>query len=172
MLAPSFSVRPAEAADVEPLIDLYEAVASEGKWIGGELPVDRQRWRQGFVDSFLSPEDSTMLVAATDDRLIGNTGVQGHGGVGELGMMVAADWRGKGVGSALLAEAIGWARASGLHKIALQVWPHNDGARQLYRKFGFVEEGYLRRHYRRRNGQLWDAVMMALILDETSPGRA
>jgi RimJ/RimL family protein N-acetyltransferase len=36
--------------------------------------------------------------------------------------------------------------------------------------FGFVEEGYLRRHYRRRNGQLCDAVMMALVLDETSSG--
>jgi hypothetical protein len=28
----------------------------------------------------------------------------------------------------------------------------------------------LRRHYPRRNGQLWDAVIMGLILDKTSPG--
>lgn len=66
--------------------------------------------------------------------------------------------------------AVGWARESGLHKLVLQVWPHNERARALYRKFGFVEEGYLRRHYRRRNGQLWDAVMMGLVLDESSLG--
>jgi RimJ/RimL family protein N-acetyltransferase len=49
------------------------------------------------------------------------------------------------------------------------VWPHNQSARRLYRSFGFEEEGYLRRHYRRRNGELWDAVIMGLLLfDETS----
>jgi len=28
----------------------------------------------------------------------------------------------------------------------------------------------MRRHYRRRSGELWDAVIMGLVLDETSPG--
>jgi RimJ/RimL family protein N-acetyltransferase len=54
--------------------------------------------------------------------------------------------------------------------VALQVWPHNHAARALYRRFGFADEGLLRRHYRRRNGELWDAVVMGLVLDESSPG--
>ena len=62
------------------------------------------------------------------------------------------------------------ARDLGAHKVALQVWPHNEAARRLYLRHGFVEEGLLRRHYPRRNGELWDAVIMGLILDETSPG--
>jgi hypothetical protein len=33
-----------------------------------------------------------------------------------------------------------------------------------------VEEGRLRRHYRRRNGELWDAVVMGLVFDTTTPG--
>ena len=45
-------------------------------------------------------------------------------GVADLGMAVAAGWRGRGVGTALLAEA-DRARAAGAHKLALQVWPHN-----------------------------------------------
>ena len=40
----------------------------------------------------------------------------------------------------------------------------------LYRKVGFVIEGRRRRQYRRRNGELWDAVLMALVLDHASPG--
>ena len=36
----------------------------------------------------------------------------------------------------------------------------------LYRKFGFEQEGYLRSHYRRANGELWDAVVMGLLLRE------
>ena len=78
--------------------------------------------------------------------------------------MPAADARGRGVGSALLATAIEWARAAGAHKVALQVWPDNQGAIALYRKFGFAQEGHLRRHYRRRNGDLWDAIIMGLAL--------
>ncbi len=85
-------------------------------------------------------------------------------GVTDLGMMVASDERGRGVGSALLAAAIAWARDAGAHKVALQAWPHNEAAIALYRKFGFEHEGVLRRHYRRRNGDLWDAVIMGLPL--------
>ncbi|MGH9178809.1 MAG: GNAT family N-acetyltransferase, partial [Acidimicrobiales bacterium] len=87
-------------------------------------------------------------------------------GVADLGMLVAAGWRGQGVGAALMRSGLDWAREAGAHKIALQVWPHNEAALALYRKFGFVEEGRLRRHYRRRDGELWDAVLMGLLLDE------
>jgi RimJ/RimL family protein N-acetyltransferase len=168
-----FTLRDAHEADVDRMMELYEAVASEGKWIGGEAPVDREQWRQGFLDRFQAGrEPSAMHVAeATDDgALIGNLGVESHQGVGDLGMMVAIHWRGHGVGSALMEAGIEWAKESGLHKLVLQVWPHNERAWALYTKFGFVEEGYLRRHYRRRNGQLWDVVMMALVLDESSFG--
>lgn len=78
--------------------------------------------------------------------------------------MVAAGWRGRGVGTALVAAAIDWARARGLHKLALSVFPHNHAAIALYKKFGFVEEGRLVRHVRRADGQLWDLIEMGLLL--------
>ena len=79
---------------------------------------------------------------------------------------MAADWRGRGVGTALVAAAVEWARAHGLHKLALSVFPHNNAAIALYRKFGFVAEGRLVRHVRRADGQLWDLIEMGLLLDE------
>jgi len=33
-------------------------------------------------------------------------------------------------------------------------------ALDLYRKAGFVEVGRKLRHYRRANGELWDAILM------------
>jgi putative acetyltransferase len=54
--------------------------------------------------------------------------------------------------------------------VTLELWPHNRAARRLYERAGFVEEGRRRRHYRRRSGELWDSVVMGLVLDETSPG--
>jgi len=79
-------------------------------------------------------------------------------------MMVAAGWRGRGVGSALVAAAIDWARAQGMHKLSLSVFPHNAAAIALYRKFGFVEEGRRVRHLRRASGALWDLIDMGLLL--------
>jgi RimJ/RimL family protein N-acetyltransferase len=83
---------------------------------------------------------------------------------GEIGMAVARDWRGRGVGSALLAAAIQWARENGLHKLILGVFPHNVAAIALYRKHGFVEEGRRAKQYRRASGELWDSIEMGLLL--------
>jgi L-amino acid N-acyltransferase YncA len=64
----------------------------------------------------------------------------------------------------LLAAAIEKARGEGLHKLSLEVFPHNDAAIALYRKFGFVEEGHRVKHYRRASGELWDSIVMGLLL--------
>ena len=107
-----------------------------------------------------------MFVADDEGAIVGLLGIELTSyGVADFGMMVAADRRGQGIGSALMAAAIEWARTAGAHKLSLQVWPHNEAARALYRKFGFEEEGLLRRQYRRRNGELWDAIVMGLLLD-------
>ena len=68
------------------------------------------------------------------------------------------------VGSALMATAIEWSRAQGLHKLSLSVFAHNEAAIGLYRKFGFVEEGCRIKQYRRQSGELWDTVEMGLLL--------
>lgn len=160
--AGEIEVRPAAAADIETWLDLYAAVAGEGRWIGGELPIDRARMEKGFLAMVDDPEEG-VFVAEADGRIVGQLGIgRKRDGHAELGMLVADGWRGRGVGSALMDAAIDWARAHDVHKVALEVWPHNEAAIALYRKFGFEEEGYLKAHYRRRNGELWDVVVMGL----------
>lgn len=61
-------------------------------------------------------------------------------------------------------RAIDWARSRGLHKLTLGVFPHNEAATALYRKFEFAEEGRRARDIRRANGELWDVVEMGLLL--------
>ena len=161
----TIAVRPAVEHDLDAAVDLYVAVAEEGTGIAAEAPVDRPGRRQRF-ESSIRREDAQFFVAEADGRLVGTLGIEVQRyGVAELGMMVAGDMRGRGVGSALMHAALAWARNAGAHKISLQVWPHNEAALALYRKFGFQEEGLFRRHYRRRNGEQWDAVVMGLLLD-------
>ena len=160
----SVEVRPAIEADLDAAVDLYADVAAEGRWIGAEAPVDTAERRARFHSS-ITRDDAQFFVADDGERIIGELGIEvAPYGVADFGMMVAADARGRGVGSALLSAAIEWARSAGAHKVALQVWPDNQGAIALYRKFGFAQEGHLRRHYRRRNGDLWDAIIMGLAL--------
>lgn len=157
-------IRRAEPSDIEGMLDAYESVAAEGRYIGGELPIDRagrrERWLEGLGD-----RSAASFVAEVEGAIVGTAGVTGAG-PSELGMLVVPGWRGRGVGSALLCACVAWAQQAGSHKVTLQVWPHNTAAINLYRKHGFNEEGYLRRHWRRRNGELWDAVIMGLPLED------
>ena len=160
-----FVVRRARHEDLPAAVDLRAAVANEGRWIGTEAPVDRVD-RLARLRETLGDQSQALFVATAAEEVIGELRLKLQiYGVADLSMLVAAGWRGRGVGSALLAAGLDWAGQAGAHKVSLQVWPHNAAARALYRKFGFVEEGVLRRHYRRRNGELWDAVVMGLFLD-------
>lgn len=119
----------------------------------------------------LKRDEAASFVAVLDGRLVGSLGVSfSRSGVAELGMFVAPDSRGKGVGSALMQACLDWVRTAGGHKVTLTVFPHNQAALALYSKFGFTTEGTLRRQFRRRNGELWDGTIMGLVLDTTSPG--
>jgi putative acetyltransferase len=163
------AIREAIATDFEDWFRLYDSVAAEGKWIGGEAPSDRDA-RQRAFDAYLADPDAVSFLAEADGGLVGNLGVEVRRGIADLGMMVDAEWRGRRVGSALMEACIAWTTAHGAHKLVLEVWPHNTAAQGLYRKYGFEQEGHLRRHYRRRNGELWDAIRMGLVLDRESPG--
>lgn len=156
----SFIVRPATPEDLEATVDMFIEVASEGRWIGTELPVDRDERIRKWRASMENPKNA-FFVAVEGDRIVGNASLEWKG-VSDLGMAVAADRRGQGVGNALLEACIEWARKEGVHKMELKVWPHNEAAIALYEKFGFEREGYMKRHYRRRNGEIWDCVLMGL----------
>jgi RimJ/RimL family protein N-acetyltransferase len=158
-------VRPTEPEDLDELLDLYEAVAAERIHIGGEAPIDRPRRRARWLETLDPSTAATSFVAQAGGELVGQLGLTGAGRM-DLGMFVAAPWRGRGVGKALLEAALDYARAHEAYKISLEVWPHNTAAISFYEKFGFEREGYLRKHWRRRNGELWDSVVMGLLLVE------
>jgi RimJ/RimL family protein N-acetyltransferase len=161
-------VRPLTRDDLPEVFETYAATAAEARWIAAEPPVDRDDKIAGW-GARADGVGGTMLVAEIDGRVAGAAGLEWQSRCGSgllsLGMWVAREHRGRGVGSALLEACISWARSAGAHKITLEVWPHNEPAIALYRKSGFEQEGYLRDHWRRRNGELWDSVIMGLRLD-------
>ena len=157
---PKFEVRPARRDDAREMAELLAAVAEERDGIATEPPVDVDARTHEFAESAAGS-----LVAEADGAIIGMIRVgEGRFGVGELAMLVERGWRGRGVGSALVAAAIEAARSKGLHKLSLDVFAHNAAAIALYHKFGFVEEGRRVGQYRRSSGELWDSIVMGLLL--------
>lgn len=145
-----------------------EEVAAEGRWIGSEAPIDRGAKRARWLET-MTAEGEELFVAQHAGALVGMADVRGTGPT-YLGMLVRRGFRGRGIGTQLLDACLGWAVAKGSHKLWLEVWPHNEPAIRLYEKLGFKREGYLEKHWRRRNGELWDAVVMGRLLDDLRPG--
>jgi len=164
-------VRDATLEDVPAILDLHARVAAEGKWIGTEAPIDAERYGKVFVHT-IEDDQSHFLVAVDDGIVVGNLGLHPTvTGVIGIGMSVDSNHRGQGVGTALMNAAIDWARGrNDVHKLELEVWPHNAAGLALYRKTGFEFEGRRPRQYRRNNGELWDSIAMGLVLDRHSPG--
>src|SRR5262249_9985528 len=89
MAIAAVSLRPAEEDDRRALAELSAAVAEERDGIAAEPPVDVDARAARFALD-------TMVVAVADSEIVGYLHVdQSWFGVGELGMLVAADWRGR-----------------------------------------------------------------------------
>ena len=63
--------------------------------------------------------------------------------------MVAVDARRQGIGTALLEQAVDWARAAGVRKLELHVFPHNEPAIGSTSASASSARATARRHYRR-----------------------
>jgi putative acetyltransferase len=159
-------VRPAQPADAGALVALAEAVGAEPEgWL-----ISDSRWRsvgseRRYLRAVRRHPDAAVFVAEVAGEIVGRLSVArdphpASRHVADLGLMVAADARRRGVGWALLDQAVEWARPAGVRKLELHVFPHNEPAVRLYERFGVVREGVRRGHYRRK-GEYVDAILMA-----------
>jgi ribosomal protein S18 acetylase RimI-like enzyme len=141
-------------------------VLAEEGMIATEPPVDLEARAAKFRELIDSTGPDTLLVLEEDGEIAGHAGVhEGQTpGVMSFGMGVIPSARGRGGGRALLEAAVEHARACGAHKLELEVWPENERAIALYESAGFEVEGLRRDHYRRADGSLRSAVLMAKLL--------
>src|SRR2546425_5793809 len=121
-----FQIRPARDGDRLPLAVLFAAVAEERDGIATEPPVDIEARAASWT------LDGT-LVAVAGAEIVGSLHIElSRHGFGEIGMAVAREWRGRGVGSALLAAAVEGAGERRLDKLSLRGFAHNPPPIALY----------------------------------------
>ena len=159
-------VRRAVPGDAPGLVALAEAVGrEEGRWI-----LATESWRsvadeRRYLKTVQRHPDAAVFVAEDDGRLVARLSLSrdthpASRHVADLGLMVDAAYRRRGIGRTLLEEAVVWARGAGIRKLELHVFPWNEPALCLYESFGFEREGYRKRHYA-RDLEFVDAILMA-----------
>jgi ribosomal protein S18 acetylase RimI-like enzyme len=156
----NYDLRRATTDDFGPLLDLYEAVAAEGRWIGTEPGFDRERYRFNWMRWIDDPR-FLFIVALDGDEVVGNLAVYPDLNYGfQLGMLLDASHRGLGIGRAMMEHALDWGREHAIATIALFVFPHNERALALYRSMGFVEIERFPADVKRTSGEVWDTILM------------
>ncbi len=144
---------------------IMAAVAEEGL-IGTEPPVDVDARAQRFRASIEADGPGASWVLDDGGRVVGHAGAHERAaGVLYLGMAILREARGQGGGRALLQAILDHAQTNGAHKLELEVWIDNARAIALYASTGFEVEGLRRNHYRRQDGSLRSALVMARLLD-------
>lgn len=157
-------IRDATFEDCDALGAGMKVVVDEGIWLATEGAAELElanRFRQAIL------EGHQVFVLEERGGVVGALGVHpgSTAGVVSLGMWVLPSHRGRGGGRMLMEAALA-ARPDEVHKIELEVFPENEAAIALYRKLEFEEEGLRRNHYRRRDGSLRSALIMARLFED------
>jgi len=128
--------------------------------------LSREKWAEQ-VKRMVSEPDSHQFVALVGGKVVGMAGLHRYQGrkshVAGMGMSVHDEYQGRGVGTRLMEALIdladNWLM---LYRLELEVYPDNEPALRLYRRFGFQEEGR-KRAGAVRDGEYIDILMMSRL---------
>lgn len=145
--------------------------------------ISKIRKMPGVMDNILSNKDEEeesikekiinrgknqyWYVAEENGKVIGLGILMNHGNlrkkhVGVITLMVNSDYQNKGVGSLLMDKLINLSESLNVIRLELCVFRDNYKAINLYKKFGFKEEG-IKVKSALKNGEYIDEIMMARI---------
>lgn len=119
------------------------------RYRGEEISLEEE---EKFLNSTLekiNQKKAVFLTVWCDGKLIGASGIELKNNIerhlGVFGITIAKEFRGEGIGIILMKTVMDEAinNLTGLEIIELGVYAENDLAKQMYKKFGFLEYGML-----------------------------
>lgn len=157
--------------DAQKIVDFYNFVGGETSYLSFEkdeypLDVDAQ---VASIKSLEGNQTNIMIMAMDGDEIAGIATINSSHKIksrheGELGIVVAKKYQGKGIGTELIKRLIEWARGNGVTtRIRLDTRADNINAVSLYLKFGFQFEGCLK-NSTLLNGKYYDLYVMGMML--------
>ncbi|WP_026908719.1 GNAT family N-acetyltransferase [Paucisalibacillus globulus] len=160
---------PSDAAGLAELIQQVENTSQYMLWEPGERNIQPDQ-QQRMMERIQGEDNSTILVAEQDDRLMGYLFAIGgkpkktkHSAYLVIG--IHQDYRGKGVGSLLFNELNQWAAHHHIRRLELTVVSRNEPGLALYKKMGFDIEG-TKKESLFINGEYVDEYYMSKIFQQ------
>jgi len=141
-----YNVRPITNKDIPEYLALTQFTDSETDFLGSAADDPRPSPLQLIAS--LKNQRQVIFVAENDKGLIGHLGSFWRRGKNKklghcmnVGLAVAKDFWGHGIGTALMNAHEEWARQNGIVRLQLEVVTENERAVALYKKRGFAIEG-------------------------------
>ncbi|MGE6630327.1 N-acetyltransferase family protein [Bacillus sp. NPDC077027] len=133
--------------DLKAIVDIYNSTIASREVTADTEPVtveERRNW-------FLNHSDKRPLYVKTDDNgtiygwLSFETfyGRPAYNGTVEISIYLNQDYRGQGIGSLFLKEALELAPSLNIRTLLAFIFGHNKASIQLFKKYGFKQWGYL-----------------------------
>lgn len=157
--------------DAKNIVDFYNFVGGETSYLSFEKD-EYPNTVEGQIEDIKALEGNptnTMLLALDGEKIVGIATISSSHKIksrheGELGIVVAKDYHGRGIGSELIKRLIDWAKGNGVTtRIKLDTRADNVKAVSLYLKFGFVVEGCLK-NSTLLNGEYYDLYVMGMMI--------
>lgn len=166
-------IRHVRRDDVERLLHYINTVSKEQTYIlfqGEQMGLEEEsRYVEGFITKAENHKAVKLLVFHKDEfiglaDIITKERAESH--VGVFGIIVAKEWRKKGIGRFLMEKTIEEAQKNitGLKIITLGVFGDNPIAKKLYEKMGFIEYGLLPKGIKHKE-ELVDHIYMYKLAD-------
>lgn len=163
------TIRQANSDDAEKLLNCIKTYVPQSDYIPKleqEIKLTIEQANE-WINSFLTNENSVLLIAEYENEIIGNIDLTGsrrkimeHTAV--IGMGMLKEWRNSGLGTALLKLAIEWAKENPILELLwLQVYTDNKLGLGLYRKMGFEENGIMKNFFK-QDEKYFDNLTMTM----------
>jgi len=165
-----YRIEKAKPEDAGQMLAFLKAAGGESDNLSfGEegLPLTEEE-EADHIRSVLKSEKSLMLVAKTNGRIVGSCSIDAFprrfSHRGELGIIISKECWHQGIGTALMREAIRFAKEEAhLEVLSLEVRADNRNAIALYEKFGFRRIGTFPKYFK-IGDRCFDAELMNLDL--------
>lgn len=162
----SFQLRPATSVDGEIIEKNINSVCKEKVYLYTDTFILTHEWRKVLSNSVDEKGGDLLIVSQVEQEVVGHLrlfsewyGQRGRH-VGIIGLSLVEKYREKGIGTALLSYAIDWARHVQFEKLTAAIIATNIRALNLFKKFGFSEEGVRKKQFK-INGTYYDELLLA-----------
>jgi len=161
-------IRPPKMSDLESCLEMVNSLIEEKSMltIQKKLTIKEER---GYLEGIIKDKNSLHLFLIIDGEVMGSARISKKEGVlnhiGELGISIKKEARGKGLGKKLLKEVLNKAiKKFSLKIVTLDVFVKNKIAQNLYKKLGFQKVGIIKKGIQ-YFGEYEDVMIMAKYID-------